>query len=189
MQAKEDTNMKQMIALVAALVSLASPVWANSFNMGVVNPVASQLASYPEVPGQAAVLDTFKFTIANGDWVTVDFQGMPKPGEGYSQLEFFLRDTETFGNVGMWAAYETPDWGTSYFSTRTVTGLVVGRNYQVEVYGWGDPMGSATGSYELTLTAQGNLAPVPEPETYAMMLAGLGLLGLTARRRRRKPSF
>jgi hypothetical protein len=65
----------------------------------------------------------------------------------------------------------------------------VGRNYQVEVYGWGDPMGSATGSYELTLTAQGNLAPVPEPETYAMMLAGLGLLGLTARRRRRKPSF
>ncbi len=29
-------------------------------------------------------------------------------------------------------------------------------------------------------------APVPEPETYAMMLAGLGLLGLTARRRRQK---
>lgn len=28
--------------------------------------------------------------------------------------------------------------------------------------------------------------PVPEPETYAMMLTGLGLLGLTARRRRQK---
>ncbi len=27
-------------------------------------------------------------------------------------------------------------------------------------------------------------APIPEPETYAMMLAGLGLLGLTARRRK-----
>ena len=27
-------------------------------------------------------------------------------------------------------------------------------------------------------------APVPEPETYALMLAGLGLLGVAARRRR-----
>jgi hypothetical protein len=29
-------------------------------------------------------------------------------------------------------------------------------------------------------------APVPEPETYAMMLAGLGLIGLAARRRKQK---
>jgi hypothetical protein len=28
------------------------------------------------------------------------------------------------------------------------------------------------------------LAPVPEPETYGMMLAGLGVLGLLARRRK-----
>jgi hypothetical protein len=154
--------------------------------MGVVNSVASQLVSYPEQPGQALVLDTFNFTIANGDWVTVDFQGTPQPGEGYLSIEFILRDTLTFGNLGLWAAYQTPGWDTSFFSTRTITGLVVGRDYQVEVYGWGDPMGSATGSYELTLTAQGNLAPVPEPETYAMMLAGLGLMGLTARRRRQK---
>ena len=178
--------MKQIIALVAVLASLASPVWASSFNMGVVNPVASQLVSYPEQPGQALVLDTFNFTIANGDWVTVDFKGMPQPGEGYLSIEFVLRDTETFQQKGLWAAWETPGWGSSFFSTHTVSGLVAGRDYHLDVYGWGDPMGSATGSYELTLTAQGNLAPVPEPETYAMMLAGLGLLGLTARRRRHK---
>jgi hypothetical protein len=28
------------------------------------------------------------------------------------------------------------------------------------------------------------LAPVPEPETYAMMLMGLGLMGFVARRRK-----
>lgn len=31
-----------------------------------------------------------------------------------------------------------------------------------------------------------NIAPVPEPETYAMMLAGLGMLGFMARRRKLK---
>ena len=31
-----------------------------------------------------------------------------------------------------------------------------------------------------------SLAPVPEPETYAMMLAGFGLLGVAARRRKQK---
>lgn len=30
-------------------------------------------------------------------------------------------------------------------------------------------------------------APVPEPETYAMLLAGLGLMGLVARRRKNRP--
>ena len=29
-----------------------------------------------------------------------------------------------------------------------------------------------------------NIAPVPEPETYAMLLAGLGLLGFIARRKK-----
>ena len=33
-------------------------------------------------------------------------------------------------------------------------------------------------------TSYGSTAPVPEPETYAMMLAGLGLLAFVARRRR-----
>jgi choice-of-anchor C domain-containing protein len=43
--------------------------------------------------------------------------------------------------------------------------------------------GMALDNVEVTLAAA---APVPEPETYAMMLAGLGLLGLVARRRRQK---
>ena len=35
------------------------------------------------------------------------------------------------------------------------------------------------------LGADGGIPPIPEAETYAMMLAGLGLVGLMARRRRR----
>ena len=52
-------------------------------------------------------------------------------------------------------------------------------NGQVVVANW---TGSSSGS------AQVNDAPfisaVPEPETYAMLLAGLGLIGFTARRRK-----
>ena len=32
-------------------------------------------------------------------------------------------------------------------------------------------------------------APVPEPETYAMMLSGLGLMGFVARRRKQEPEY
>lgn len=38
----------------------------------------------------------------------------------------------------------------------------------------------------LTGTLNPVTAPIPEPETYAMMLAGLGLMGLVARRRKQK---
>jgi probable HAF family extracellular repeat protein len=43
-------------------------------------------------------------------------------------------------------------------------------------------------SYAYVLTPMSPTAPIPEPETYAMMLAGLGLLGVMARRRKRKLS-
>jgi hypothetical protein len=44
--------------------------------------------------------------------------------------------------------------------------------------------GGGTG-FNINVTAE-LAAPVPEPETYAMMLAGLGLLGVMARRRKQK---
>jgi hypothetical protein len=41
--------------------------------------------------------------------------------------------------------------------------------------------------FEFTLTSSiSPTAPVPEPETYAMLLAGLGLMGAIAKRRKDK---
>jgi hypothetical protein len=50
----------------------------------------------------------------------------------------------------------------------------------LKVSGSGVTGGSA--SYGGNLVA----APIPEPETYAMMLAGLGVIGFLASRRRRQ---
>ena len=42
------------------------------------------------------------------------------------------------------------------------------------------------GNYQITVLGQGSVAaPIPEPEIYAMMAAGLGLMGFVARRRQR----
>ena len=61
-----------------------------------------------------------------------------------------------------------------------------GNNAESTLYTFVDPAGFSS----LTLTTTGvafevaAVTPVPEPETYALMLGGLGVLGLLARRRR-----
>lgn len=50
-------------------------------------------------------------------------------------------------------------------------------------------VGSATGGFETFFVASAGgtvVTPVPEPETYALMLAGLGALGFVARRRKQR---
>ena len=52
----------------------------------------------------------------------------------------------------------------------------------IHVYGAVGTMGGVPLSEEITLIS--STAPVPEPETYAMFLAGLGILGAVARRKK-----
>ena len=44
----------------------------------------------------------------------------------------------------------------------------------------------SSGNYTLNSQDQLYITPIPEPETYAMLLAGLGLMGFAARRRRQR---
>lgn len=60
---------------------------------------------------------------------------------------------------------------------QTFSGLSAG-NYFYEVTG--TVTGSGGGSYLLS----SNISPIPEPETYAMLLVGLGLVGFSVRRRK-----
>lgn len=60
---------------------------------------------------------------------------------------------------------------------------VAAGSYYIEI--GGNAIGSQGGVYQFAM----NTAPVPEPETYALMLAGLGLLGVVGRRRLHKTGF
>ena len=68
----------------------------------------------------------------------------------------------------------------NFWSTFSYSGAAVPGNYWLNVAGNKTNI-TLSGGYAGTITTN-PVAAVPEPETYAMMLAGLGLLGFSARR-------
>lgn len=64
-------------------------------------------------------------------------------------------------------------------ATRLYVGVIDGYSFNTQTGYYNDNRGAFNVNVSLTSTA-----PVPEPETYAMLLAGLGLTGLLIRRRR-----
>ncbi len=121
----------------------------------------------------ASAVDNFSFVRAGawaaynpsgstrGDWTATAFDAsnnfLASVGEG---------PVATYSDI----AWQTFSLGTSGIDHVTFTGNHHG------FYGTANPM----------ITSLSFTTPVPEPETYAMLLAGLGLLGVAGRRRKMK---
>lgn len=91
----------------------------------------------------------------------------------------------TLLNTGLVSSTTHIDSGLGYFTGGTVTGTAGVKAISSTTGGEGVKTTFTTqvlpvGKVTYTFTA----APVPEPETYGMMLVGLGLVGLVARRKR-----
>lgn len=72
------------------------------------------------------------------------------------------------------------------FAQGTALNGFIAANPGAEVFTVGATFANAAGGVDVIQAARftGGVAPIPEPETYALMLAGLGVVGFVARRRK-----
>jgi hypothetical protein len=79
----------------------------------------------------------------------------------------------------------TPGWAEGTSIGLIGTNMTVNNQTFAYVIGYNDSAGAAhLGDWDDFVIGV-NIAPIPEPETYAMLLAGLGLMGFVARRRKK----
>jgi len=128
---------------------------------------------------QNPTTDTFQSRTGVKSWVPgadVNYYGTPATGNAYAMI---------FVNTANPLAALTQDQLNKLAYADCAPGGMMGKTCMTgtSVAGYGR-IGTMSGypvSQSITLAA----APVPEPETYAMLMAGLGLMGFVARKRRK----
>ena len=125
---------------------------------------------------QAAVIGAgIEYSFADGANIdTADF----------SATQLTIRDQVLTDATGWEMTFATPGSFTSLslVSSSFVPGLTFSLSAGKVVVDW---LGTGTGPHDFVAVFNVGTAPaVPEPETYALMLAGLGIVGFMARRRR-----
>lgn len=118
--------------------------------------------------------DDVALTGVADEWLTVGNLSLSFLGSSYTQAN------ATVGSTPEVSFYDGVFLGLSYSAGTTGDGFTFTPGYSTS--------GDAFVSYDTPAGSSGAgsviYAPVPEPETYAMLLAGLGLLGMMGRRRK-----
>lgn len=173
------------IALASAVTSAqAATINLNGasfpYNLGA-DPTDANIYSVTHAVGSFTDVFTFTLTAASDTISSAvalllpGLTGGPSYAIDNGTLTLFS-DPGNDGAAGVNVALANTTYGSS-------TGILAYNNAAAGSYFWavsGDAVGSQGGVY---LYAANTAAAVPEPETYAMMLAGLGLIGFIGRRR------
>jgi hypothetical protein len=120
------------------------------------------------------IFDTFSFSLGAQSSVASSVSALGAIGAG----TYSLFSVGTDGLVGTADDQGFGAWTFAGAPTVHTVSLAAG-NYYYSVFG----LANGTSAYSINSAA--SAAPVPEPETYALLAAGLGMVGFIASRRRR----
>jgi hypothetical protein len=163
-----------MKLFVKTLIPLAVAGAAFSAHAVAIGPLSASAATPTtalETFSSAVSTGSFDFTLSTtSNLDVVVFSPMIDLGAG-----------KTFSSMGVYGLFQgsTPLGEAAFNSPLTFSSLAPG-SYSID---WA---GVKTGTLGGAVGVAGFAVPVPEPETYAMLLAGLGMMGLIARRRSRQ---
>jgi len=175
---------KILCALLISLATLGS-AGAADFDVDLVQSAQDQSlwsANFGNTindPGNAWFSDTFTFTPELAGALSVDG----------TVVNFYTKMSQSifFDSVllnGIKMIKSTVDGAGTTYHLATLPSTHFSGPLTLTVSGFaGGEADAFSASYSGTLNVS-TVAPVPEPETYAMMLAGLGAVGMLARRRR-----
>lgn len=171
-------NSVKTLAIVAALFASQS-AFATTYDLGDMGPPASVSQTTNNVSRDTSFVDYFTFTLSSTAATTF--------GNAPDVLISLWDDDDYATNIKSITLYTgAPTTGSpstavdkdSNDESFLFRGLTAG-TYYFKVSGFQD---ERSGSYTFNLATTAATA-VPEPEAYAMMLAGLGLIGFAARRK------
>jgi hypothetical protein len=164
--------MKIKALIAASAIALASvSSGATTFNLGSLPTGETLLSADVVVVPKGSFLDTYSFTLNLGSGIDAAV-GVLNFGKTY-RVDLSSFSYTLYDNTNNILGTATDDFGFS------VASLSSG-SYHLNVSG--NAVGTSGGKYQGAIT----VTPVPEPESYAMLLAGLGLMGAIARRRSTK---
>jgi hypothetical protein len=170
-----DMNFKKTSLALAIAVSAfaAGTAQAATVNAGTISSSFSHVFN---VASGASFADTINFSVAGPSTLTGSAASLTLSLGSLSLLDIAGLTVNVWNNSH---PFGTTNFGSFAGGPGSYTfNLPTAGNYHVDI------TGTATGAFGGTYAVGLQVAAVPEPETYAMLLAGLGVMGAIARRRK-----